>query len=63
MPRRNERDIQKEVRARERNIAALDEQKRESNAKLLQCSDPPEALRLHNEATALTTQLADLETR
>ncbi|HEX3657695.1 MAG TPA: ABC-F family ATP-binding cassette domain-containing protein [Pirellulales bacterium] len=62
-PRRNERDIQKELRTLERSIAALDDQKRQSNDKLLQCSDPTEALRLHNEVTALTIQLADLENR
>ncbi|HEX3727055.1 MAG TPA: ABC-F family ATP-binding cassette domain-containing protein, partial [Pirellulales bacterium] len=62
-PRRNERDIQKELRTLERSIAALDDQKRQSNDNLLQCSDPTEALRLHNEVTALTAQLADLENR
>jgi ATP-binding cassette subfamily F protein 3 len=62
-PRRSERDIQKEMKTLERSIAALDTQKRESNDKLMSCSDPTEALRLHNEVTSLTTQLADLENR
>ncbi len=49
------------MRALERSIAALDDQKRQASAKLLESTDPAEALRLHNEVTALTPQLADLE--
>ncbi len=62
-PRRSERDVQKELKTVERSIATLDDQKRKSNDALLQCSDPTEALRLHNEVVSLTTQLADLENR
>ncbi len=47
----------------ERTIARLDEQKRQVNGQLLQSTDPAEALRLHNEVQALTTQLADTEER
>ena len=60
-PRRNDRDVQKEMRALERNIAALDEQKRDTNARLLATTDAAEALRLHNDLTALAMQLAELE--
>jgi ATP-binding cassette subfamily F protein 3 len=61
--RRNERDIRKEIGALERTIARLDDQKRQTNAALLEATDPAEALRLHNEVSALTTQLADAEER
>jgi ATP-binding cassette subfamily F protein 3 len=60
-PRRNERELQKEMRALERSIATLDDQKRQASAKLLETSDAAEALRLHNEVTSLTPQLAELE--
>jgi ATP-binding cassette subfamily F protein 3 len=60
-PRRNQREVQKEIRALERTIAALDDQKRAANDQLLQSTDPAEALRLHNQVTALGTQLAGLE--
>ena len=45
----------------ERTIARLDDQKKKSNAQLLQATDPAEAMRLHNEVTDLTTQLAKIE--
>jgi ATP-binding cassette subfamily F protein 3 len=61
--RRSERDIRKEIGAIERTIARLDDQKRQTNAALLEATDPAEALRLHNEVAALTTQLADAEER
>lgn len=62
-PLRSERDIQKEMRGLERSIAALDEQKRAASAKLLEATDPVEALKLHNEVTELVPRLADLEER
>jgi len=61
--RRSERDIRKEIGALERTIARLDDQKRQTNAALLEATDPAEALRLHNDVSALTTQLADAEER
>lgn len=61
--RRNEREIRKEMANVERTIARLDERKREINEKFLQAVDPAESLRLHNEMTALTQQLADAEER
>lgn len=61
--RRSEREIRKELGALERSIAKLDDEKRRLNAELLAATDPGEALRLHNEVAALTTQLADAEER
>ena len=60
-PRRNEREVRKEISALERTIAKLDDQKKKTNAQLMQATDPKEALRLHNEVAALTTQLAEAE--
>ncbi len=63
LPKRNERDIRKEMTTLERAIAKLDEQKKQTTAELLQSTDAKEALRLHNEVATLTTQLADTEQR
>ncbi|MBA4015843.1 MAG: ABC transporter ATP-binding protein [Pirellula sp.] len=60
-PRRNEREVRKEISTLERNIAKLDDQKKKSNAQLMQATDPKEALKLHNEVAELTTQLAAAE--
>lgn len=62
-PQRSEKEIRKEMTTLERAIAKLDEQKKLINGQLLQSTDPTEALRLHNEVTALTSQLADTEQR
>lgn len=61
--RRNDREIRKEISTVEKTIARLDEQKKQVNAQLMQTTDPAEALRLHNEATAVTAQLAEAEDR
>jgi ATP-binding cassette subfamily F protein 3 len=58
---RNERDAQKKIKALERTIAQLDEQKRALAEQLLQSTDATEALRLHNEIAALTEQLTEAE--
>ena len=47
----------------ERTIARLDDQKRQTNSQLMTATDPAEALRLHNEFSTLTTQLAEAEDR
>jgi ATP-binding cassette subfamily F protein 3 len=60
---RNERQAQKEIKALERTIAQLDEQKRTLDAQLSQSTDAVEALRLHNEISALAEQLATAEER
>jgi ATP-binding cassette subfamily F protein 3 len=57
----NERDARKEVAALERTIAKLDSKKRETEAQLLQTTDAGEAMRLHNELSALKAQLAETE--
>ena len=61
--RRSEREIRKEMTNLERTIARLDEQKRQTNSKLMEATEPGEALRLHNEVAALTRQLAEAEDR
>ncbi len=61
--RRSERDIRKEMSNVERNIAKLDDQKKQTNTRLMSATDPKEALRLHEEVTTLTSQLADAEER
>jgi ATP-binding cassette subfamily F protein 3 len=61
--RRSEKDIRKEMAVLERKIARLDEERKQSNGQLLQSTDPTEALRLHNEVTAITAQLSDVEER
>ncbi len=53
----------KEIANLERSIAQLDAQKRESNRQLLETTDAAEALRLHNEVTSLTAQIAEAEDR
>ena len=62
-PRRNDREVRKEISSVEKTIARLDEQKREINRQLLVATDPAEALRLHNEVTAVTAQLTAAEER
>src|SRR5205823_3578818 len=61
--RRTEREIRKEMTNLERTIARLDDQKRQTNGQLMTATDPAEALRLHNEVSTLTTQLAEVEDR
>ncbi len=60
-PKRDERTVRKEISTIEKTIAKLDDQKKKSSAQLLTTSDAKEALRLHNEVEALTTQLAEAE--
>ncbi len=58
-----QRELRKEVAALERNIARLDGRKRQLNAELLEATDPTEALRLHEEITAIAKELAPIEQR
>jgi ATP-binding cassette subfamily F protein 3 len=60
---RNDRDLRKEINSLEKTIARLDEEKRLLNAQLLATTDPAEALRLHNEVTALAARLTEAEER
>ncbi|MGE3316156.1 MAG: AAA family ATPase, partial [Planctomycetaceae bacterium] len=61
--KRNERDLQKEMTNVERTIARLDAQKKEINAKFTSTTDPAEAMRLHEEVTALSAEIAAAEER
>jgi ATP-binding cassette subfamily F protein 3 len=61
--RREEREIRKEMTNLERTIARLDDQKRQTNERLMAATEPAEALRLHNEVAAMTKQLAEAEDR
>jgi ATP-binding cassette subfamily F protein 3 len=58
-----QRDLRKQLQALERNIEKLDTRKREVNAALLQSTDPNEAVRLHNELTAIAAELEPIEER
>jgi ATP-binding cassette subfamily F protein 3 len=60
---KNGRAARKEIANLERSIAQLDAQKREANRQLLETTDAAEALRLHNEVTSLTAQIAEAEDR
>jgi len=55
--------IKKESDNVERKIARLDEHKRTLNGKLLETTDAEEALRLHEEVTAITAELSEAEER
>jgi len=61
--RRSEREVRKEMTNLERTISRLDEQKRLVSSRLMVATDPSEALRLHNDVSLLTTQLAEAEDR
>jgi ATP-binding cassette subfamily F protein 3 len=61
-PRRNDRELRKEISSLEKTIARLDGEKRKANAQLLQATDPADALRLHNTVADLSAQLANAET-
>jgi ATP-binding cassette, subfamily F, member 3 len=62
-PARSEKVVRKEMKALEKTIAQLDEQRRAANAKLLESTDAKEAMRLHEEVAALTEQLTPAEER
>ena len=62
-PRRNEREIRKEISTVEKTIAQLDTQKKQLSEQLLTASNPQEALRLHNELESLQQPLAEAEER
>jgi ATP-binding cassette, subfamily F, member 3 len=62
-PKRNDREVRKEITNLERSIARLDEQKRQINGQFLAATDPADSMRLHTELAAVTSQLADAEQR
>ncbi|MHB8863393.1 MAG: ABC-F family ATP-binding cassette domain-containing protein [Pirellulaceae bacterium] len=59
--RSTERELRKERQNLERTIARLDVQMRQLQSRLLNSTDPAEALALHNDVVALSGQLADAE--
>ena len=60
---RSERDARKETAQLERTIARLDAEKRKHYTKLMETVDPEEALRIHNEMTAVSEKLVTAEER
>jgi len=60
---RGDRDLRKELTNLERGIARLDEQKRTLNEQLMKSTDPAEAMRLHEQVTAVMSELAETEER
>lgn len=60
---RTEKVIRKEMKAVERSIAQLDEQKKSLTAQYESTDDADEAIRLESEIASLTAQLSDAENR
>jgi ATP-binding cassette subfamily F protein 3 len=58
---REERELEKRLRAIERKIAKLDEEKKELNAKLMQVTDAAESKRIGEQLAKLTEEVAALE--
>ena len=58
---RADRDSQKKLKAVERKIARIDDEKRTDGEKLLTVTEAKEAQRLHAELAKLTSELATLE--
>jgi ATP-binding cassette subfamily F protein 3 len=61
--RGDDRALRKEIGALERNIAKLDQQKRQINEQFLSATNPADSLRLHEELATVTAQLAEAEDR
>lgn len=62
-PKKNERELRKEMSMVEKTIARLDDEKKKAHAALMQSTDAIEAMRLHDEQEAIAAQLADAEER
>jgi ATP-binding cassette subfamily F protein 3 len=60
---RDQRRAEKEVKNLEKKIARLDDEKGEINEQLLKESDPDEAVRLHEQMSAIADELAEAEER
>ncbi|HEV3386434.1 MAG TPA: ABC-F family ATP-binding cassette domain-containing protein [Gemmata sp.] len=61
--RRGEKEVRKELKVLEKTIAMLDEQKRALTAKSMETIAADEAMRLHNELSAVIAQLDPAEER
>ena len=55
--------MRKEIATLERTIQRLDAEKRDRQAALLTVTDPDQAIRLHNDMTAVADKLAAAEER
>lgn len=55
--------LQRELKALEKTVISLDEQRRALNDQLMQSTDPTEALRLHNDLKAIEMELGAAEVR
>jgi ATP-binding cassette subfamily F protein 3 len=62
-PQLDQRTVRKQVGNLEKNIAKLDQQRREINQQLMESSDPQAALKLHEELTKVSAELDAAETR
>lgn len=62
-PQKIQRQMRKELASLERAIAKLDDRKREVNEQLLSTTDAGEAMRLHEEVTAINAELSAAEER
>ena len=60
-PKRDERQMRKDLSKTEKSVARLDKEKTTLSKKLLTETDPAEAMRLHEEVTRLTAELAEAE--
>ena len=58
---REERELEKRIRALERKIAKLDDEKRELSAKLMQVTDAAESKRIRDQLAAMAEEIAALE--
>ena len=57
----DERDRKKKIKALERKIAKLDEEKKALDQQMLTMTDPDEAMKLYNQIEAIGGQLASAE--
>ncbi|MEM6978910.1 MAG: ABC transporter C-terminal domain-containing protein, partial [Planctomycetota bacterium] len=60
---KDQRRTEKEIKNIERKIARLDEDKRALQTKLLNETDPDEAVRLHEQVTAIEKEVGQAEER
>lgn len=62
-PQIDQRTVRKQIGNLEKNIAKLDQQKKDLNQQLMETSDPQAALKLHEELTKVSGELDAAETR
>jgi ATP-binding cassette subfamily F protein 3 len=62
-PARNEREVQKDMKKVEKLVARLADQKRQLNNQLMETTNAVEALKLHEELSAVSAELAAAEER